>query len=125
MSTFQTRLEDIAALIVYKNWRFQFAQDGFALWNLQVRFAAPHSESGADENWTGRKWRITPHMSDSEIVQTALKAVLAAEEHEARERFMYRGRAVYGPHLDVEQLWHLAGKTDALDVRQPIRGTQP
>jgi hypothetical protein len=29
-------------------------------------------------------------------------------EHEAREQFKYRGRAVFGPHMDVDELWKLA-----------------
>lgn len=52
----------------------------------------------------GRKWRLSPHMTKSEVVQTAFKAVLTFEEHEARENFRYRGRAVFGPHIDVDAL---------------------
>ena len=66
----------------------------------------------------GRKWRLSPHMTRSEIVQIALKAVLTAEEHEVRERFKYRGRSIFDPHYDVDQLWRLRGLGDpALDVR--------
>jgi hypothetical protein len=55
-------------------------------------------------------------MTRSEVVQTALKAVLSAEEHEARERFLYKGKAVFGPHFDVDVLHSIYGK-EALDVR--------
>jgi hypothetical protein len=48
-------------------------------------------------------------------VQTALKAVLTAEEHEAREQFFYRGGAVFGPHINVDRLWTIA---DELDERE-------
>ena len=73
-----------------------------------------------EQSWAGRKWRLSPHMTDSEIVGTALKAVLTAEEHEARENFLYRGRPIFGPHLDVDQLWELAGRQNALSVRDEM-----
>lgn len=52
----------------------------------------------------GRKWRLSAHMTDSEVVQTALAAVLAFEEHEAREAFRYRGLAIFSPHWNVDRL---------------------
>lgn len=48
---------------------------------------------------------MTIHNTKTEIVMTALKAVLAAEEHEARERFKYRGEAIFSPHVDVDDLY--------------------
>lgn len=52
----------------------------------------------------GRKWRLSLHMTDGEIVQTALMALLAFSEHEIRERFTYRGVTVFDPHYDIEAL---------------------
>lgn len=68
---------------------------------------------------TGRKWRLSTFMTKSEIVQTALKAVLTAEEHEAREHFRYKGEAVFSPHFDVEDLVRLS-KEGEPDVRQKV-----
>ncbi len=51
-------------------------------------------------------------MTRGEIVRTALMAVLAVEEHEARERFLWRGRAVFGPHLSLEALWESAERLE-------------
>lgn len=73
---------------------------------LQARFRAD------DQEWGGRKWLLSPHMTKSEVVQTALKAVLTAVEHEAREHFLYRGRAVFGPHYDVDALHEIAESVD-------------
>jgi hypothetical protein len=56
----------------------------------------------------GRRWLIEPGATPGEVVQSALKAVLAWEEHEARERFRYRGQSIFGPHLDLEALGALA-----------------
>lgn len=101
---------DVLRCISYKDWCFHVADDGS--W-FQVRFVA----SGGEQH--GRKWRLSPHMTRSEVAQTALLAVLAAEEHEAREQFLYRGVPVYGPHIDVETL--AAELARDLDVREPER----
>ncbi len=115
-------LEEIKAVVAeirYRVWTFELRHIvpatasslvGGTIY-LQVRFPAD------GENWTGRKWVISPHATKSEIVQTALKAVLTAEEHEAREHFKYRGRAIFGPHYDVD---FLAGYCD-LPVAQDAR----
>ena len=52
----------------------------------------------------GRKWYISPHMTGSEVIQTCLMAVIAFEEHEARESFTVAGAVAFGPHIDVDQL---------------------
>lgn len=53
---------------------------------------------------TTRKWYISPHISKSEFVQTAFKCLITSMEHRAREKFKYKGKRVYGPHFDVEEL---------------------
>ena len=73
--------------------------------------------SGKPAPWHGRKWDLTYHMTKSEIVQTAFKAVLTAVEHETRENFKYRGEAIFGPHFDVDKLVDLASQPDAKEVR--------
>ena len=66
---------------------------------------------------TGRKWLIEDEMTDSEIVLTALKAVLTFEEHEARETFRYKGSKIFQPHLDLDILRDFAKKKDNLSLR--------
>ncbi len=95
--------------VQYKDWRFNMTREGGELY-LQVAFV----HEGAE--WKGRKWRLSQHMKKSEIVQTALKAVLTAEEHEAREQFLYKGKAVFGPHIDVDALWEVCETLDARDA---------
>ena len=68
------------------------------------------------EGQHGRKWRLSPHMTRSEIVQTAFMAVLTWEEHECRERFKYKGQRVFGPHFNVEALAKLC-EQGQLDIR--------
>lgn len=67
---------------------------------------------------TSRKWLISPYATDSEVVQTVLKCVLTAEEHEAREAFRYKGAKIFGPHMDVDALAEFARSRRHLDVRE-------
>lgn len=90
-----TVIREALSQLKYKDWEFLLAVD--EAW-LQVRFV----DNGIP--WGGRKWTLSRHMTKGEVVQTALKAVLAAEEHEAREKFLYRERAIFGPHYDVDRL---------------------
>ena len=103
--------------LVYKDWEFYIDTDEDVPW-VQVRFTAPDHGTGQPARVYGRKWRLSLHMTPSEVVATALKAVLTAEEHEAREQFRYRGRAIFGPHLDVDALAEFAARKENLDLRE-------
>lgn len=63
--------------------------------------------TGGPLPWWGRKWRLSPHMTDGEVVQTAFLAVMTALEHEAREKFTYKGVTVFDPHLDIDKMVEL------------------
>ena len=75
--------------------------------------------TGEPMSWHGRKWRISQHMTRSEIVQTALAATLAAVEHEAREKFLYKGHSIFDPHYDVGALLEIR-KANRLEHRGDI-----
>lgn len=103
-------------LVTYKQWAFEVWEDDGRPY-LQVTFEALDLGNSGAYRARGRKWLLSPHMTKSEIVSTALKAVLTAEEHEARESFRYKGKMVFGPHLDVDVLAEVAGKKESLDIR--------
>lgn len=88
------------------NWRIVVREldAGTGRLYLQVQFQAPCAVTGRNEVQSGRKWLLSRHMTEGEVLQTALKAVITAEEHEARENFKVDGEAVFGPHLDVDAL---------------------
>ena len=117
MDPFEKKLRETIANLSYKDWAFRIEKDGIGLWFLQIVVNGPDATTEQPITWSGRKWRLSMHMGRGEIAQTALAAVLAAEEHEARERFLYRGRAIFGPHLNVEKLWALAGAEDGTEHR--------
>lgn len=106
--------------LTYKDWDFYIGRKDNVLY-LQVRFLAP--DNGAEkpslEIQSGRKWMLSNHMTKSELIQTALKAVLTAEEHEAREQFLYKNKAVFAPHLNVDVL-HDLDENEAHETRTPI-----
>lgn len=117
-SPFQAALRFSALLanLEYKDWSFYVGSRLDGMLYLQVSFIAPDNDAPGHPpcRQQGRKWLLSPHMTDSEFIQTAFKAVLTAEEHEARELFMYKGVAPFAPHFDVEELVKLAasGHTD-------------
>lgn len=86
-----------------------------SLW-IKAMFLARCSVTGAMQQQDTRKWYLSRHACTNEIVQTALKCVLTSVEHEARERFKFRGRAIFGPHFDVHAL-HRICQDGALDYR--------
>jgi hypothetical protein len=88
---------------------------------LRATFFAPCAVTGTRSLQFTRKWYVSHEATRSEIVQTALKCVLTSLEHEARETFTYRGRAIFGPHFDVEQLVGLCD-AQALDARPQAEG---
>ena len=59
----------------------------------------------------GGKYYVSPYSTPEEIRQKALAACIAYAEHEVRERFLWRGRAIFGPHLRHETLWEAAEDT--------------
>lgn len=78
----------------------------------------PPGDQNTFTRYNGRKWLLSSHMTASELVQTALMAVLAFNEHETREMFEYCGMAIFGPHFDVADLVVLA-KTNGQGGARP------
>lgn len=113
-------IKHLLTLVEYKDWMIRSEQDANGRMWLQWRFYAPNSYTGEKELQSCRKWFLSEHMTRSEIICTAFKAALSAEEHECRETFKYKDQAVFGPHIDVdimaEQLKDL--EQNALDNRK-------
>lgn len=98
------RIFAILGRVTYKpDWSLRVGQDGDRLF-LQWHFLAPDCKTGQMQEQAARKWFLSPHMTAGELVQTAFAAVLAAEEHEAREFFLYDSARVFNPHLSLAAL---------------------
>ena len=111
-------VQEILAKVRYKNWEWNarevFTEDaeaqtctgshivcGTLIW---VSFMAPTGfrDDPQEEPWNSRKWYVSIHATESEVVQTALLCVLQAEEHEAREAFHYKHAACFSPYIAVQ-----------------------
>lgn len=97
----------ILAQVRFPGYSFNVHGDfeGHAPTYLQAVFAAPDNDDFpfVRPHHT-RKWLLSRHMTNSELVQTAFKCVLTSIEHEARELFTYRGARVFGPHFNIDDL---------------------
>lgn len=113
---FEGYLKDVK----YKDWDFAVKMDGDRAY-LQVGFwELDHDNpAGPPAYQKGRKWMLSPHMTKSEVVQTAFKAVMTAEEHETREKFVYKNKTIFGPHFDVDQLARICA-AEHMDVRVAV-----
>ena len=80
---------------------------------LQVACVRPDTFTGEMGEGRGGKAYLSPYATDSELVQTVWGLYQSYVLHEARETFRYRGRRVYGPHIDVVALWEVAERYDA------------
>lgn len=54
-----------------------------------------------------RRWVLSPHMTDSELVSTVFKCCITSMEHRTREAFTYKKARIFGPHFHVEDLVRL------------------
>lgn len=126
------RFRDVLGRVEYKDWRFRIGGESRRYW-MQVEFHAPDTDADSDASGhvepdvqRGRKWLLSEHMTESEIVQTAFTAVLAAEEHECRELFRVEGVAVLGPHFDLFALvaLHRAGMLPVAHRPHPLAVTE-
>jgi hypothetical protein len=101
-------LLNILAEVKYPSKEFVVLEEDDRLF-LQAQYWERCVDTGALELQKTRKWVVSRYATKSEVIQTAFKAVLTSAEHQVREHFKYRGRAVFGPHFNVDQLWEIAG----------------
>lgn len=118
--TAHSRIEDVLKQIDYPGLRIQVEEHrhnlGSTLFLRVVCLEGTCNVTGQPMSWNGRWWRLSEHMTTTEIVLTAFKAVLTALEHEAREQFTYKGVAVLDSHIDVEELVRIRSE-EKLDGR--------
>lgn len=102
--------------IKFRDWTFRFEErDGGYL--FQVVFMAPDNcEGGEPTQQYCRKWYISKHACENEVVRTAWKAVEAAVIHEAAEQFTFLGQRVMEPHVDFTKMAEFM-KTNPVNVR--------
>lgn len=113
-------LQEIVSRLEYPGFSFVlgFTKRSKSIPYLQLeRTYGTCNLTGGPLTWKSRKWNLSYKMVTSEVVQTAFLAILTAIEHEARERFTYRGQSIFCPHYNVEHLVALRRLPNALDER--------
>jgi hypothetical protein len=113
-------LDEIKGLIEqcsFFDYTFLIDERGGAI-RLKARYWDKDIVTGLEETQHTREWLLSRFLTKSQIVQTAFKCCLTSMEHRAREGFKYRGKRVYGPHFDVDQLWELCADK-GFDYPQP------
>lgn len=98
------KLHTLVGDVSYKDWTIRTGKMGDG-WFVQLRFYAPDacSLNGDVSLQCCRKWYISPHMTDSEVVQTVFLAIKTAETHELLENFKFKGVQIFCPHLDLNE----------------------
>jgi hypothetical protein len=69
--------------------------------------------------WWGRKWYISPHMTDAEIVTTIFLACKVAMEHELREGFTFSDQMIFDPHKSLDTLVYAASSCNREERGKP------
>lgn len=107
----------VSQIILPFGWHIIIEDDQFEVF-LRVKAEGSDNFTGECMSWKGRHWRLSSHMVDGEIVQTAFLALMTAVEHEMRELFLYKGVALFGPHFDIDKLVELGSKPESVKVRE-------
>lgn len=110
MARIQVIVDDIA---LPENFRIVFEQEPGGQPYLQIACLRPDTFTGEMGEGRGRPARLTENVTRSEVVFTVWGLFESYVIHEAREAFLYRGRRVLGPHMDIDAIWSVADQLDA------------
>lgn len=102
-------IKEIVSEIKFKDWKFRVGESNGVPF-LQVIFLDTDLITHVITEQRCRKWMLSYHMVNNEIVRTAYKAVLAAMEHEVQETFSYKGVNLFHPHFNLDALVEFAKK---------------
>lgn len=77
---------------------------------LQVSYVAPDVKTGIADLFKGRKFYLSDHMIQDEIVKTAYLAFKLAVEHEIMEGFTVNKDILFNPHVPYRELLSISHK---------------
>lgn len=99
----EQEIKSILSDVKYKDFTFCVKTVGFTGYVMYIEATETDHITGKPLVMQGRKFYIPNTMSKSDFVRTCFVAVMAWEEHEAREAFSYKGAAIFDPHFDVDE----------------------
>ncbi len=117
----------------YKDWKFVIEQEDVSRgghWDIDLHlravWLAPDNVTGKMEEQKSRWWRLSKHMTLTEIINTAFACCQMAEKHEFRENFNYnldgQWTMPYNTHTYIEAL---AKASPIVDLRVDTREDAP
>lgn len=77
---------------------------------LQIVYKAKCTKTGEEQEWHGRKFYLSDHMTDDEVVKTAYTAFESSVKHETMEGFTVDGIVLFNPHINFEELLKVSNK---------------
>ncbi len=98
------QIQSIIADIQYKNWFVEIYNKPLA-YTIRLSWFDACSVTGKQEIQIqiSREWYLDPNdLTEDSIVRTIHKAILSAEEHEVNEKFKYKGKRIFNPHVSIK-----------------------
>lgn len=77
---------------------------------IQLEYNSACNKDGENDYWKGRKWYLSEHMTDDEIIKTCYAAFEACVKHEIMEGFKVDGKMLFNPHINFEALLSISDK---------------
>jgi hypothetical protein len=90
---------------------------------VQLAYADPDVETGKMQLQKTRKWYLSAHMTESEVVESVWAAYKRSMVHRASENFTYYGKRVYSQHFDVNARIQMC-RDHAMDRRIDLRSEE-
>lgn len=107
-------VEAVVARVSFRGWKFVVGNLGDGFYIQPQFFLATQ---------TGRKWYVSPHATEEEVVKTCWLAAEIACRHEAMEDFKFDGVSIFHPHTSTDALVEMQ-RTEPL-VHRPDKETNP
>ncbi|MBO0947550.1 hypothetical protein [Fibrella forsythiae] len=85
---------------------------------LQVVYDDPCTKTDQTQEWHGRKWYLSDHMTADEIVKTAYAAFEATVKHEVMEGFKVDDQILFNPHVHFRSLLAITDQEVGRPVQQ-------
>lgn len=111
-------IKKLVAQITYKpNW------DIMCMWDSPASYIQIHVTNSIDSvsretcEWKSGKRYLSEFMCRQELIGVVYGLIEAAEIHEMREWFRYKGASIYNPHLDPDVLVEVAKKASSFNCR--------
>lgn len=122
--TFEDAKKVLADIRYKDGWVFELRQevqrvvdpmqnnrDAKEVWKLRLSCPVRDVLDGTERLAYGRWWDL-PYLTKSDVARTAFIACLVMEEHECRELFSYKGKSIFGPHVDIDALAEIADQRE-------------